>query len=41
MQATAANTQHWPYLTALVPALLHSWRMGTLPVHRLGGTPSG
>lgn len=40
VQATPANTQHWPYLTALAPALLHSRRIGTLPVHRYGAKPS-
>ncbi len=40
VQATPANTQHWPYLTAFTPALLHCRRIGTLPVHRFGATPS-
>lgn len=40
VQATPANTQHWPYLTSLIPVLLHCWRIGTLPVHRYGATPS-
>lgn len=40
VHATAANTQHWPYFTALTPALLHWRRIGALPVHRYGATPS-
>lgn len=40
VHATPANTQHWPYFTALAPELLHCRRIGTLPVHLLGTTPS-
>lgn len=36
---TAANTQHWPYLTGLKPELAHIFKMSPLPVHALGFTP--
>lgn len=36
---TAANTQHWPYLTGLFPVTAHILKMSPLPVHVLGWTP--
>ena len=38
VQATAANTQHWPYFTPDFD-LLHFSRMGTLLIHLVGCTP--
>ena len=36
---TAANTQHWPYMTGLKPLSAHWVRMSPLPVHVDGSTP--
>ena len=38
VQATAANTQHWPYFTPDLD-LLHFSRIGTLLIHWVGTTP--
>lgn len=40
VHATAAKTQHWPYLTGWQPNLLHLLRMSTLPIHAMGLIPS-
>lgn len=40
VHATAAKTQHWPYLTGWQPNLLHLLRMSTLPIHAIGLIPS-
>lgn len=36
---TAANTQHWPYLTGLQLDWAHFFKMSALPVHLDGWTP--
>lgn len=40
VHATAAKTQHWPYLTGWHPKFFHLLRISTLPIQAMGLIPS-